>query len=225
VTTAAIIPARGGSKRIPLKQLAKVGDKSLTVRAIESAIPHCDRVYVSTDHDKIARVAEDAGAIVVWRPKEISGDTATTESVMEHWWASMPVPERPDVIALLQPTSPLRTERHVGEALALLRSAKADSVVSVVSNPLMRFEVAPLPNAGWLQVRRDWSYRPRTQEISAYHENGAIFLTTKEAWLMSRCRVSGVCAGYVMDKIASIDVDDSTDLAIANALIEMQEDA
>ena len=80
----AVIPARGGSKGLPGKNLARVGGVPLVARAIASALPCVDKVVVSTDDPLIARVAQDAGAVVVWRPAELADDATTSEAALLH---------------------------------------------------------------------------------------------------------------------------------------------
>lgn len=225
MTTAAIIPARGGSKRLPRKNLATVGGKTLVTRAIESAAP-CDAVYVSTDCTEIAEVAHQAGAHVVWRPSELATDTTSTEAVVDHWWRSLPLQERPDVLALLQPTSPLRTAAHVAEALALLELSDADSVVSVQVNSHAHFAGRSVNRGRWYQFQpmRAIEHRPRTQELPTItEENGAIYLTRRESWLMTLNRMGGTVAEYRMSKRHSVDVDSAEDLAIAEAFLRTLE--
>jgi CMP-N,N'-diacetyllegionaminic acid synthase len=218
VKTAAIIPARGGSKRILAKNLRTVGGVSLVGRAIESAVS-CDAVYVSTDSGAIAAEAARYGVHVVERPAELATDTATTEAVMQHWWRTLPLAARPDALVLLQPTSPLRNAHHVSDAIALLQESGADSVVSVKVNPHAIFAGRSYGRPeGWREFRpfRPKGFRPRTQDARVVvEEQGAIYVTRRAAWESSWDRMSGVCAEYRMSEDDSIDVDTEQDLARA----------
>lgn len=219
---AAIIPARGGSKRLPGKNLALVGGVPLVVRAIESALS-CDEVWVSTDCADIAAVATAAGARVLMRPAHLATDLATTESVLVHWWRSLR--SRPDALVLLQPTSPLRTSAHVDGAIALLHATGADSVCSVVRNSHAAFAGRAYPREGWTQFRpfRPIDYRPRTQDVRVVlEENGAVYVTRAAAWAETGNRMGGTVAAYVMDAVDSIDIDTESDLRLANAALISQ---
>ena len=135
----AVIPARAGSKGIPRKNLVRIVGRPLIAYAIEAAqnAASADRVLISTDDSEIADVARELGAEVPFlRPAELANDAAPMLGVMRHalaWLESQGVAV--EALVLLQPTSPLRTGRHVEEAIALFRSAPASSVVSVVEVP------------------------------------------------------------------------------------------
>lgn len=220
--TAAIIPARAGSKRLPRKNLLEVGGKSLLQRAIESAST-CDEVWVSTDGDEIASIAARLGARVIMRPPHLATDVSPTEACVMHWWRSLR--SRPDALVLLQPTSPLRTSAHVDGAIALLHSTGADSVCSVVRNSHAAFAGRAYPREGWTQFRpfRPIDYRPRTQDVRVVlEENGAVYVTRAAAWSETGNRMGGTVAAYVMDAVDSIDIDTESDLRLANAALISQ---
>src|SRR2546430_1051056 len=132
----AIVPARGGSKRIPRKNLAVAGGRSLLGWAVHAAktARQVGQVIVSTDDDEIAQAARVLGVEIPWlRPAELSQDNTTTLDVMIHAleWAVQNVKPTPEFGVLLEPTAPLRTPQHVDEALNILAGSDADSVVSV----------------------------------------------------------------------------------------------
>ena len=220
---AAFIPARGGSKRVPRKNLRRVGGKTLVERAIESARgAGIERIYVSTDSDEIAVEAQQHGAIAIERPRELSADTSSTEEAITHWWRGLALEDRPDAFVLLQPTSPLRTWQHVSEAVSLLVQSHADSVVSVEVSPVHAFagRVRPRDTGSEWKPDRPHDYRPRTQDVRAIgHENGAIWVTRRELWERTGCRQGGDCRAYVMSREDSIDVDSEADLTHANAVL------
>lgn len=214
---AAIIPARSGSKRLPGKNLRTVGGVSLVERAVHSAWP-CASVCVSTDSEEIADVARRAGATVLMRPAALADDLASTEAVIAHWWRSLPIAERPDAIVLLQPTSPLRTRRHVSDAMRLLDTSGADSVVSVRRGGT--FAGRAYPRDGWIQLRpfRPIDHRPRTQDARAIvEENGAVYITRAASWVATQNRMGGTVAAFEMGALESIDVDTAEDLDLAEA--------
>ena len=136
----AFIPARGGSKRVPGKNLREVGGMPLLARAINAglgimpvddvvSVEACASVVVSTDDDGIWNVAHDMAVDRHERPPQLASDHAQIEDALSHWWTRLD--DKPDAIVLLQPTSPFRTAAHVREALRLLEVTGADSVVGV----------------------------------------------------------------------------------------------
>src|SRR5437773_10824444 len=130
----ALIPARGGSKGLPRKNLALlVGQPLLAWTVAAARESECvTRAVVSTDDDEIAEVTRRLGAKVLLRPPELATDETPMRAVVEHALAEL---GRPDVLVLLQPTSPLRQARHVDEAVRLLLESGAEAVVSVVEVP------------------------------------------------------------------------------------------
>jgi len=132
----AIIPARGGSKRLPGKNIKLLADKPLIAWTIEAALESkvFDHVFVSTDCDEIAQVAKTFGAEVPFlRPAEIATDTATTNDVVTHLveWFEKEYNRAVTTVAILQPTSPLRNAKNVQEAFALMGNEDTKAVVSV----------------------------------------------------------------------------------------------
>ena len=135
-TVLAVIPARGGSKRLPRKNCLLLQGKPLIVYSIEAAKEsvYIDEVVVSTDDEEIASLARQAGASVPFlRPAELSTDEASSVDVVAHALNYYQVNEKKlfDYVVLLQPTSPLRTAAHINQALELLKEKKADAIVSV----------------------------------------------------------------------------------------------
>jgi CMP-N-acetylneuraminic acid synthetase len=220
--TAAIIPARGGSKRIPRKNLARVGDRTLVEHAIAAAA-RLDAAWVSTEDAEIAHVAEAMGALVRRRPDRLARDESSTEDVITDWLGHLAGrDELPDVVVLLQPTSPLRTVEHVVDAVQLLARTGADSLCSVTIDHAHHFAGRLIPHLDgaprWRPDRPFWN-RPRTQTVAPIaHENGAIWAFTIDHFRVSGRRDGGRCVAYPMAKTVSIDIDDADDLALANAM-------
>ena len=131
----ALIPARGGSKRLPKKNLKELAGKSLIEWTANSALEakHVDRVVVSTDCSDIAREAKRLGVEVPFmRPSEIANDTASTESVILHAVKELPN-EACEIVVILQPTSPLRLASDIDQAIEKMVASEAEGVVSVLS--------------------------------------------------------------------------------------------
>ena len=128
----AIIPARGGSKGVPGKNLRRVGGRSLVARAVDACLRtrSIDAVYVSTDDHQIASAAEAAGARVILRPDELADDLASSESVLLH--ALDHLVEQPDIVVFVQCTSPFIAPDDLDRGVDLVATRAADSVFSAV---------------------------------------------------------------------------------------------
>ena len=210
-----LIPARGGSKAIPRKNLTPVGGKPLIAWTLEAARSSetLTSVVVSTDSDEIAEAAH--GVQVLWRPAELAEDDAPMRAVIEHAFGEL---GRPDVLVLLQPTSPLRRARHIDEAVALLLESGADSIVSVVEVPhrfapesLMALEDGRLAPLGPMSTRR------QDKQI-VYARNGPAVLALRPDRLGDEL-YGGDCRPYVMRPEDSADIDEPFDLELAELLL------
>jgi N-acylneuraminate cytidylyltransferase len=217
----AIIPARGGSKGIPRKNLIDLGGKPLIVHTIEHArsAPSVQRVIVSTDDDEIARVAGLAGAEAIRRPPELSGDTARSEAAIAHVLEELTRKEgyQADLVVLLQATSPLRRPEDVQAAIDLLVRENADSLFSACPFPgfLWRREANR-----WVSVDFDYTRRPRRQERpEEIMENGAIFVF--KPWVLQKHndRMGGKIAAYLMPAINSFELDQPEDVELIRHLM------
>lgn len=238
----AFIPARGGSKRVPGKNLREVGGVSLVERAVWAALGADIDAVVSTDDDEVSkRVAGLANLNVNTgrgphvgtvknvcriheRPTQLATDHAQIETAIAHWWTRLD--DKPDAIVLLQPTSPFRTAAHVREALRLLEVTGADSVVGVTVGHEHHFAGRLKPRDGtptwfdWQPFRDPGETRPRTQDLPPRgHENGSIYVTRRSAWEASGLRMSGYIVALPMTRVEGWDVDTEEDLAICNALV------
>ena len=212
-----VIPARGGSKGIPRKNLAVVGDKPLLAWTIEAARASrlLTRFVVSTESGEVAAAARRLGAEVLERPAELARDETPMLEVVVHALAAV---GSCDVLVLLQPTSPLRRGEHIDEAVSLLFETGADSVVSVVEVPhrfrpdsLMVLENGRLAPLGAAAPRRQ-DKRP------VYARNGPAVLVLRASRLGDDL-YGGDCRPYLMDANDSVDVDDAFDLQLAEFLL------
>lgn len=228
--TLALIPARGGSRRLPGKNLATLAGRPLIRWTINAALSarSVDDVVVSTDDPAIAEVAEAAGAEVPFlRPKDIATDHSSTEEVMRHALQTLAEAGRTwDLLVLLQPTSPLRTSADIDEAVTLFRERQASAVISVCTTDHPPEWCNPLPPdrslAGFL---RPDVVGKRSQDLpTSYRLNGAIYIYPCRAVLEGA--IAAFTQGsyaYVMPRERSIDIDEPIDLVIAGALLEQQE--
>lgn len=211
----AVIPARGGSKGVPGKNIRKVGGRPMIAYSVAAArgAKHVDRVIVSTDDDSIASAATDAGAEVPFRrPHNLATDEASTVDVVVHALEQCP---GHGVVVLLQPTSPLRTAADIDAAMELFVRHGADSCVSVreaVETPYWMFSIEKTgrlhPVAGG-----DYINSQRQALPSAYVLNGAIYISAVPELLRRRSFLSKDTVGYVMPMERSLDIDTETDFA------------
>lgn len=226
----AVIGARGGSKGLKNKNIINCAGKPLICWTIEAAqtSKYIDRIIVSTDDLKISEVAKNAGADVPFiRPHNLSGDDAPINSVIDHCidWIYQNEKITYDYVLSLQPTSPLRTNHHIDEAVEYYFKNKKtleDTLVAVVKAH---------EKMGWLMQSRDSTYidfcfdvsceNPRRQSLPEYYmPNGALYLSRvqrnkKTVFYTKRTLF------YVMDPIHSIDVDRQQDLESAVRYLEL----
>lgn len=217
----ALIPARGGSKGIPGKNLYPLAGKPLVVHSIEQALQslRVTATVVSTDDPHIAQLSRQAGADVVQRPPEISGDTATSESALIHAIQTRAQQDGrlPDLVVFLQCTSPLRRPGDIDNAIETLLEQDADSLVSV--SPSHRFLWTDGAD-GAQPINYDFQKRPRRQDMAPqYVENGSIYIFRPQALLDSANRLCGRIALYKMDDEAAVDIDSLLDMKLAELIL------
>lgn len=214
----AVIPARGGSKGIPRKNVLPIAGRPLIAWTIAQAleVPGL-RVIVSTEDDEIAAISRSSGAEVIVRPEDLAEDTTPTEPVVEHVIATLTQRgERPDAVMLLQATSPVRLPGTLARAIAEFDSSGADSIVGVVAqSPFLWRHGSP--------SRADYDYtrRPRRQDLREedlrYRETGSIYLTRSEIYERDHNRLGGRIGLFVMDDIEGSDLDTPADWQVAEA--------
>ena len=217
-----VVPARGGSKGVPRKNLRVVGGKPLIAWTLERALaarPAMD-VVVSTDDEEIAAVARAAGALVPFlRPADLARDATPTEPVVRHAIAqARQADAAPDAVMLLQATSPVRLPGTLSRAVAQLEATGVDSLVGVVPQaPFIWTEGTA--DAGPTSAY-DVTARPRRQDLTPatlrYRETGSLYLT--RTWVYDELdnRIGGRVGLFVMDELEGIDVDTELDLEVAD---------
>jgi CMP-N-acetylneuraminic acid synthetase len=222
-----IIPARGGSKGVPKKNIIPLLGKPLIQYTIEESLKSkkLDKVIVSTDDEEIAEISKSLKAEVPFiRPAELATDTAIAVDVIKHAILKMEDldKKRYHIVVMLQPTSPLRTSRDIDNAIGLLKG-EVDSAVSVVDvgehHPLRMHR---LVNDGWLinyihQGKRDT--RPRQELPPVYLRNGAIYIARRNV-IFSGDVVGKNCKAYIMPPEKSINIDTKLDLILAEYLLK-----
>ena len=214
----ALIPARGGSKGIPRKNLALVAGRPLLAWTIEAALGSrfVSRTIASTEDDQIAEAARALGAEVLARPHVLAADETPMQAVIAHAIEELG-PQ--DVLVLLQPTSPLRRAEHVDEAVELLLASVADSVVSVVEVPHRYRPGSLMALDGDRLVRlADDHAATRQEKPVVYARNGPAVLALRPDRIGADL-YGGDCRPYVMEVRDSLDVDDPFDLELAELLL------
>ncbi len=222
-----MIPARGGSKSIPRKNLAPLAGRPLLAYTCDAALAskRLTRVVLSTDDEEIAAAGRACGVEVPFRrPAGLSGDETPMVEVLQDVAARLADRDgyRAEALVVLQPTSPLRRAAHIDEAVELLLETGADSVVSVIEVPhqfspvsLLRVadgRLAPLVEGPPILRRQD---KPRV-----YARNGPAVIAVRREVVVERGSLYGDdCRPYLMALEDSVDIDTSFDLELAALLL------
>jgi len=226
-----IIPARGGSKAVPRKNILPLGGKPLISYTIEAALQSkIDRTIVSTDDREIAAIAKKYGAEVPFlRPKKLATDTASSISVILHALEYLEKKERycPDIVVFLQPTSPFRICEHIDAALEMLLASKVDSVISVCETEYHPYYMYWRESDGTLREFVKIKDKPlRRQDLpTLYRINDAVVISRRSYF--NKVKKNSPCfnpesvKGYIMDRVSSIDINDKFDFLLAEFIIKL----
>lgn len=226
----ALIPARGGSKGIPGKNLAPLAGRPMIEYTFDAALGSrlLTRCIISTDAPEIAASAERAGIEVPFlRPPELAQDDSATIDAVNHALDILAEREsyRPDVVVLLQPTSPLRTAAHIDRALELMFERKADSVVGVVPVPHVfnPVSIMQLNEQGYLRPFSALANGPilrRQDKPVVYSRNGAaVYACLRDVIRLHGSLMGPHCVPYHMNRADSVDVDEPLDLLLCEAIL------
>jgi CMP-N,N'-diacetyllegionaminic acid synthase len=211
-----IIVARGGSKRLPRKNLMPLNGKPLIAWTIEAGLAaNCiDRLVLSTDDAEIASIGKAFGCDVPFiRPAELANDTTSTVDVVLH--AIDKIPGYSHVV-LLQPTSPLRTGVHIDEAFNNMNSSNADSCVSVTTVKESPFWMYRIDEKNYMQPIMNEIKISRKQDLpQILILNGAIYISKVEDLINSKSLLGERIAPYTMSRDQSIDIDEYSDFLLA----------
>ncbi|MBC8392845.1 MAG: acylneuraminate cytidylyltransferase family protein [Deltaproteobacteria bacterium] len=225
----AIIPARGGSKGIPNKNLIDLCGKSLiqyTIDAAQSSRMIC-RTILSSDSDAIIQYCKAQGVEVPFqRPDRLAQDETLMMDVVRHCLDYLETSEnyKPDIVVILQPTSPLRRAKHIDDALSLLEETGADSVVSVVSvphhyNPVSVMKIVDGRLVSYLQGEGTGKLR-RQDKPTVYARNGAAVYAVRRTTIIDDNSLFGDDSRpLIMDHEESVDIDTLFDLQVAESLL------
>jgi len=220
----AIVPARGGSKGVPGKNLRRVGGRSLVERAVDAcrAARLVEGVYVSTDDAEIAARAEAAGGKVIMRPAELSGDTASSESALLHALDQLSlVGDEPEVLVFVQCTSPFIASDDLDRGVEMIIHDRADSVFSAVPS----YDFLWRADDGFGLVtgyNHNPAVRQRRQERAPhFRETGAFYVMSATGFKAARHRFFGRTAVVQVPELTAVDVDHLHDLTLAGALAQV----
>ncbi|MEE9964638.1 MAG: acylneuraminate cytidylyltransferase [Propionicimonas sp.] len=212
----AVIPARGGSKGVPGKNVARIGGVPLVARAVRAALgaSHIDQVVVSTDDPDIARAAEQAGATIVQRPAELAGDTATSEAALTHAIGEVHGEQPPEIVVMIQATSPFITSEELDDLVGVIK-AGADSAFTAA--PFHGFVWRSANNA--VGVNHDSARRPRRQDREPeWLETGAAYAMRTDGFARSGHRFFGRIVAVPTAPERVLEIDEPGDLARAQVL-------
>jgi CMP-N-acetylneuraminic acid synthetase len=218
-----IIPARGGSKRLPNKNILPLAGKPLICYTVEASLQtnRIQKTIVTTDSDQIINTIKNYDVDIIRRPDYLATDIATTNNVILH--ALSALQKRPDFIVLLQPTSPLRNSRHIDDAIDLLLSKNADAVVSVCEMDHSPLWANTLPeDLSMANFLHDDIKNKRSQDLPTYYRiNGAIYIVNTNRFIREQTLfLSDNIFAYIMPQETSIDIDDYFDLMLVETILK-----
>lgn len=223
-TVLAVLLARGDSKGIPNKNIKNLAGKPLIAWSIEAAKKSrfIDRIIVSTDSEKIATVSRKYGAETPFvRPKRLATDKAKADEALAHAlkWLNKHGDKNYDLFILLQPTSPLRTTKHIDSALEKFINSPALTLISVKQAEKSPYWMRYIDKNGFL--KNFFKKKPeanRQDDLFPYVPNGAIYIGKIERFLKTKNLYEN-CLPYIMNRTDSYDIDEPIDLKIAELIL------
>jgi CMP-N-acetylneuraminic acid synthetase len=226
-----LIPARGGSKGLPGKNTKDLNGKPMIAYSIEAVqnSSHSGRIVVSTEDEKIAQVSRKLGAEVVNRPKELAEDESSTADVALHCLDELGKGGfRPDVLVLLQPTSPLRISEDIDGAIKKFIDSGVKACVTVCQSTHPAEWNLLLDEGGNLSPLFGWEkFSERRQDLqNTYHPNGAVFVIgIQDLQEGKKFYVEDSTAAQVMPSERSVDVDNLVDFLFAEMLMRGRDES
>lgn len=232
----AIIPARGGSKGVPKKNIKLLMGKPLIYYTITEAAKskYIKRIIVSTDDEEIANVAKEYGAEAPFmRPAEHSGDTALDLPLFQHafHWLEENEGYKPQIIAHLRPTAPLRTVVHIDKGIEMLIASSADSLRSVCAAPkhpykMWTFEGHDLKPFLPEEICGKEAYNRSRQELGeVYIQNGSVDITRWSTIMEKNSMTGKHILGMLMEEHESVNIDTEIDFLMAEYLIKKRKES
>ncbi|GDY27927.1 pseudaminic acid cytidylyltransferase [Agarivorans sp. Toyoura001] len=227
MSTVAIIPARGGSKRIPRKNIKLFNGKPIIAYSIESALQsQCfDRVIVSTDDTEIASIAKQYGAEVPFiRPANISNDYATTLDVIHHAVATLSTEQQFRDVCCIYATAPFITPSQLLEGKKLFADKNADYLFPVAEYPSAVQRSLLREKSGFLTMAYPEYLNSRSQDLqTAFYDTGQFYWGKASAFLNRTPIYSDKSVGLPVEKNSCVDIDDLQDWALAEFLYKYRQ--
>jgi len=221
----AIIPARGGSKGIPKKNIKILSGEPLIAYTIKDALKSdkISRVIVSTDDDEVSKISREYGSEVIKRPKNLARDDSSVIEAIFHVINELQIKnDKNSIIILLQPTSPLRTVEDINNSIDIyMNSEPCQSVISVFETTHPPFWSLKIINGYLKPLFGIEMYERRRQDFEkVYIPNGAIYLINIDTLIKFKTFNCKYTVPYIMPKEKSIDIDDEIDFMLAELLME-----
>ena len=219
----AIIPARGGSKGIPRKNLRLLDGKPMIEYTIKAALnsKQITRAIITTEDDEIIQVSKKLNIEVIKRPKKLANDSSALEPVMKHVLEYLRHKEnyKPELIVLLQPTSPLRNSNHIDESILKLKKNQLDSILSVSESKALVWKKQKETQIS--PITYDPFNRKNRQKMNdKVLENGAIYITKTKTLFKSKNRLGGKISIYKMSFWNSFDINTLEDFINVENIIK-----
>ena len=216
VKIALLIPARGGSKRLPRKNIMNLNGMPLIDYVIKTSLnSNVDETWVSTEDKEIKNVALKCGALVIERPNELATDTTSTEAVIEHFLDNIDC----EILVLCECTQPLLNSVDINQSIKKFFDEKLDSLVTLQNRKLFLWKINE-KNGIATPSNFEIKNRPRTQVFDGvYSEDCGLWITSKNSFNKSKVRVSGKIGYHIIDH-PSIEIDNILDFKIAEALLK-----
>jgi N-acylneuraminate cytidylyltransferase len=216
-----VIPARGGSKGVPKKNIKVLAGKPLIAWTICSVLEETRlmKVVVSTDDEEIAEISKSFGAEVLIRPSWLSGDDSPTDRTLVHTFETLEGSGKFSHIVLLQPTSPIRRFGVISQAFSQLVGDNSDSLVGATEiSPFIWHGETANSRPSYDLVNRKMRQNFALSDTS-YLENGSIYVTSSSALKKSGSRVSGKVSIFAMSKVESLEIDTLDDFDSVERLL------
>jgi N-acylneuraminate cytidylyltransferase len=214
----ALVPVRGGSKTIPLKNIKIINGKPLVWWVLDAANrSNLDMTFVATDSELIKKTVDGFGfkrVVTIDRSPATAGDTSPTEHVMEEFAKKYEF----DGFMLIQATSPLTTDRHINEILEMYERKEFDSMTPLV--PQKKFVWKKMFDK-WTPINFDPKNRPMRQKMEvAYVGCGAVYMMNRDKFLLDKCRLHGNIGAYVFPESMGIELDEPWQWPVVEALLK-----
>lgn len=216
-TFLAIVPARSGSKGLPGKNIVDLCGKPLMAWSIEAGIlsKYIDEVVLSSDSDEFLAIGAKYGAKPLKRPRDLAADHADSSSVVMHVLDTLESFDRHfDYLVLLQPTSPLRNENDIDEAIEMMMNTNAEALISVFEPSHSPYKAFKQNSEGLLEglIDNEAPFKRRQDLPPVYMPNGAIYIVKYDYFKKTGRFISPKTVPYIMDSQKSHDIDTHEDL-------------